>query len=107
MLKRMLERKDHEVSLADDGSTALKFLQKEQPDIMITDLIMPDKEGIETILEVRKEYPDVKIIAISGGGRIGPTNYLRLAKSVGANCTITKPFRQDELISTVDELLEG
>ncbi|MBC8182464.1 response regulator [candidate division KSB1 bacterium] len=106
MLKKMLERDKHNVSLADDGNTALKILDEEQPDIMITDLIMPDKEGIETIIEVRKKHPNIKIIAISGGGRMGPTNYLRLAKSIGAARTFTKPFRQDDLLSAVNDLLK-
>ncbi len=105
MLKRMLQRDKHNVSLADDGKTALKMLNEEQPDILITDLIMPDKEGIETIVEVRKKYPVIKIIAISGGGRMGPTNYLRLAKSIGADYTFTKPFRQDDLLNAVNDLL--
>ena len=107
MLKKMLERDKHNVSLADDGSSALKFLTEKQPDIMITDLIMPDKEGIETIMEVRKKYPAIKIIAISGGGRMGPTSYLHLAKGIGANHTLTKPFSQTELLSAVEDLLKN
>ncbi len=107
MLKRMLERQEHEVSLAEDGKQALKIIDSFSPQILITDLIMPEKEGIETILEVRKRNPQIKIIAISGGGRIGPESYLKLAISVGAARALTKPFAQDELLSAVNDLLKS
>ena len=67
---------------------------------------MPEKEGVETILDVRKKYPDLKIIAISGGGRLGPTNYLRLAKATGAHYTLTKPFTHDELFLAINDLIK-
>ncbi len=106
MLKKMLERENHDVSLAENGKVAVKLIEETQPDILITDLIMPEKEGIETILEVRKKYPDIKIIAISGGGRLEPTDYLKFAKTAGARYTLTKPFTHDELFLAVNDLLE-
>ncbi|MCD4664648.1 MAG: response regulator [Bacteroidales bacterium] len=107
MLKKMLERENHNVSLAENGIAAIKLIEEKQPDILITDLIMPEKEGIEIILEVRKKYPHIKVIAISGGGRLGPSGYLRLAKGVGARHTLTKPFTHDELFFAVNDLLEN
>ncbi len=74
-------------------------------DLVITDLIMPEKEGLETIADIRKLCGDLPIIAISGGGRVGPTNYLETARFIGANTTLAKPFGRRELIKTVSELL--
>ena len=72
--------------------------------VMITDLIMPEKEGIETIIEVKKNYPAVKIIAISGGGEVGPENFLVLADALGAHTTLKKPFSGQELIRAIKNL---
>lgn len=66
---------------------------------------MPEKEGLETIADIRRQYTHVPIIAISGGGRVGPNDYLETARFIGANATLTKPFARQELISTVDSLL--
>ena len=74
---------------------------------MITDIIMPVKEGIEVIREMRRERPAVKIIAISGGGRSGPLNYLDMARAMGADDAITKPFDPDELVERVQACLAG
>jgi DNA-binding NarL/FixJ family response regulator len=67
---------------------------------------MPEKEGIETIIELTKEYPNIKIIAISGGGRLDAESYLHLAKMSGAQRTLTKPIEREKLLKTVRELLE-
>jgi DNA-binding response OmpR family regulator len=66
---------------------------------------MPEKEGFETIVEIRRDYPDLKIIAISGGGSIGATNYLKLAKTLGANLTFEKPIHMKELLAAVRQLV--
>ena len=66
---------------------------------------MPDKDGIETILELRKSRPSLKIIAISGGSRCGPEGYLETAKSFGADRILTKPFSKNEILKAVEELL--
>jgi YesN/AraC family two-component response regulator len=73
--------------------------------IVITDIIMPDKEGIEMITELKRDYPRIKIIAMSGGGRSGPQNYLEMAKHLGASRTLAKPFKHSDLIGAVQELL--
>ncbi len=104
MLGVILGRKGYDVATAPDGSVAVR-LQKEKPyDIVITDIIMPEKEGLETISEIRRNYPRVKIIAISGGGRNRPDGYLELAKQIGANMVLAKPFGSWEILSAVREL---
>jgi CheY-like chemotaxis protein len=105
MLRKMLERVGYEVVDASNGKEAIKLYRREPKDLIITDLVMPEKEGIETIIELRHDYPDVKIIAISGGGRDGPKNYLNMAASLGAHYTFAKPFDRGELLQAVEELL--
>ncbi|MFO8084097.1 MAG: response regulator [Desulfobacterales bacterium] len=91
---------------AQDGKIAMKIFQKNpEVDLVITDLIMPEKEGIETIIELRRDFPEIPIIAISGGGRIDPNDYLYLAKKLGAHKTLEKPFSRKEIIDAVNELL--
>ena len=105
MLKKMLEKAGHEVDLALNGRDGIALFEKNRPDLVITDIIMPQKEGLETILELRKMYPDLKIIAISGGGRIGPDEYLPSAKIFGANMIFQKPLVQKEFMQAVSLLL--
>lgn len=100
-----LEAHGYEVKDADDGRAGLRLFRENPTDLIITDLIMPEKEGIETISEVKGEFPDVKIIAISGGGRFGPAGYLDIAKAIGAEKTFTKPIELKELIHAVEELI--
>ncbi len=105
LLKRLLENLEYEVRVARDGNAGMRLYREEEADLVITDLIMPGKEGIETISELRKSFPEVKIIAISGGGRIGPENYLSMAKSLGVQRTFCKPFELEEMITAVQELI--
>jgi CheY-like chemotaxis protein len=74
-------------------------------DLILTDIVMPEKEGISTIIELRREYPDLKIIAMSGGGDFEPYGYLDIAKRVGADRTIPKPFSREELMEAVNDCL--
>ncbi|HEX2975083.1 MAG TPA: response regulator [Bacteroidales bacterium] len=105
MLKKLLERAGHEVEVALNGKEGMALFEKNKPDLLITDIIMPEKEGLETIFELRRRYPELKIIAISGGGRIGPDGYLPGAKLLGANAAFTKPIIPREFLQTVSELL--
>ena len=102
----ILEREGHETITASDGKDGVKIHRENPADLIITDLIMPEKEGIETIMELRRDFLDVKIIAMSGGGKIDPETYLQIAKTMGAIEIITKPFDIRELLKTVQELLE-
>jgi len=105
MLRRLLEKEGYEVVEAIDGTEAMRLYQERPVDLVITDLIMPNKEGIETIIELRRIFPEVKIIAISGGGRVGPATYLSMAEKLGASRIFTKPFENDELLTAVKELV--
>ena len=105
MIKKMLEKAGHEVDIALNGKEGTELFEKKMPDLLITDIIMPDKEGLETIFELRKKYPELKIIAISGGGRIGPEGYLPGAKLLGADMVFQKPLDQKEFLQAVSLLL--
>ena len=104
-LRRILEREGYEVVTVPDGKEGVKCYRENPTDLIITDLIMPEKEGIETITELRRDFPDVKIIAISGGGRINPKAYLGIAEYLGAQYTFSKPVERKELIKAVQDLL--
>ncbi len=105
VVREMLRGEGHEVSTADNGRQALEALAAEVFDLVVTDLIMPEQEGIETIAEIRRRDPDIPIVAMSGGGRLGPGDYLETARFLGADATLAKPFGRQELIATVEALL--
>ncbi|MCX5828963.1 MAG: response regulator [Deltaproteobacteria bacterium] len=106
MLRKMLEKAGYtDVEEANDGHIGIQLFRQHPFDLVITDIIMPDKEGIETIIELIGDYPQVKIIAMSGGGRVGPQDYLKMAKHLGASRALTKPFKYSDLIDSVQELL--
>jgi DNA-binding response OmpR family regulator len=105
MIKKMLEKEGHDVDLATNGRDGLELFEKNKPDLLITDIIMPEKEGLETIFELRRKYPELKIIAISGGGSIGPDGYLPSAKIFGANIVMQKPLVLKEFLQAVASLL--
>lgn len=105
LTRQMLEMEGLEVIEAGDGDSGLKLFTENEIDLVITDIIMPGKEGIETILELRRKDPAVKIIAMSGGGRMGPDGYLDLAKKFGASQAFSKPFDRLELVQAVKDLL--
>lgn len=107
MLRQVLERAGYEVEDAADGKIGMNIQRQEPVDLVITDLIMPEKEGIETIRELRRDFPQLKIVAISGGGRISANGYLNVAKTIGADQTFSKPFELKELIGTVKDLLDS
>ncbi len=105
MLRRMLHQAGHQVSEASNGAEGIKLYKQDQPDLIITDILMPEKEGIETILALHRSDPDLPIIAISGGGRSGGADFLCIAEKLGARHTLSKPFRGDQLLGAVSESL--
>ena len=105
MVKKMLERAGYEIDLASNGSEGLRLFSKLKPDLVITDIIMPEKEGLETIREMKRISSDLKIIAMSGGGKISADNYLETARIFGASRLIEKPFSQKQLLTYVEELV--
>ena len=106
MLTLMLEREGYEIVEAADGVAGIKIYRQNPADLIITDLIMPNKDGIGMIIDLKKEFPDVKIIAMSGGGLNKPDGYLKGAKKLGAACTLTKPIDREEMLKAVREILK-
>ena len=95
----------YEVLAADDGATGMALFRSEQPDLVITDLIMPEQEGLQTITEMLKDKPNAKIIAISGAARVGKMDFLKIAEVLGAIDAIRKPFDPDQLLTAVGNCL--
>jgi len=107
MIKRMLESEGFEINLASNGNEGLEIFNKIPVDLVITDIVMPEKEGLETIREMKRIRSDLKIIAVSGGGKISADNYLETAKIFGASKIIEKPFTKNQLIAAIQEMMEG
>ena len=105
MLRRGLSRAGHEVVEAVNGREGLARLAENEIHLIVTDIIMPEMEGVETILRLKKNQTPLPIIAISGGGRMPAAGYLDMAKHVGANKVLSKPFEIATLLGTIDELL--
>lgn len=89
---------------APDGRQAIFVLEQTGIDVAVIDVFMPEKEGLETILEAKQRWPGLKVIAMSGGGLVGPTDVLHLARLVGADVVMTKPFRLSQLIAEIARL---
>lgn len=104
-ISEALSRSGYEVHSAGDGKQGLALFNANPIDLVITDLIMPDTEGLETIMALRKLRPDLKIIAISGGAFVHGSQYLKLAQRLGADRVLAKPFSLSELKITVDALM--
>lgn len=102
LLANYLTRFGYRVRLAQNGHEALDRMRLEQADLCLTDLVMPEREGVETIQEIRREFPATKIIAMSGaaGG-----SYLRVAELLGAHAILAKPFDLQRLLDTIRSLL--
>jgi len=105
MLKASLIRRKYIVIEAENGKDAISHFKPLITDLLITDLIMPDEDGLKVIIKLKKLKPTLKIIAISGGGKAGPGSYLNLAKALGADAIFSKPFSVHDLISKIEELL--
>ncbi len=105
MLTQVMQRDGHTVMQAEDGDVAIRLFRRQPADVIITDLLMPNKEGLELIAEAREIAPHVRIIAYSGGGKIQPQNYLEFASGLGADRVYTKPVPITELSVAVKELL--
>ena len=106
-LSQALECEGHTVIEAANGAAGLKRFEVEPVDLVITDILMPDKEGLETIRDLRRLRSDLKIIAISGGGRNDNVNFLEMAGRLGADATLKKPFSIDDLCRVVSTCLDG
>ncbi len=115
VLREILKRSGFTVEVAATGDEGVDYLRKKSFDVVVTDIIMPGKTGIDTIKEIRSQFPHTKIIAISGGGMFGPTAYrpaaiktnafLAAAIEAGADFAFTKPFSRQDLISRIHALI--
>ena len=105
-LGRAFQREGCRIVGARDGDEGLTRFLERTPDLVVTDILMPNREGVETILAMKARAPDVKIIAISGGGRLGAEQILELASRLGADAVLPKPFRSAEILAAARGLLE-
>ena len=106
MLKTSLIKRKYTILEAANGKEAILHFKPALTDLVITDLLMPDEDGLKVIMKIKEIKPDIKIIAISGGGKAGPGNYLNVARALGADEVFPKPFSLYELISKIEFLLE-
>src|SRR3984893_17763949 len=106
-VEQILRDAGYEVLTAENGLRGMAVFRSEQPDLVITDILMPEQEGIQTIAEMRKAKPDAKIIAISGGGHGRMVDFLRMARALGAMDVVPRPFDLDQLLAIVENCLTG
>jgi CheY-like chemotaxis protein len=102
-----LRRFGYDVHVAEDGRAAMKYLAAQAVDLVITDMVMPGSDGVEVIRHIRKTYPQLKIIAISGGGATKRELLLDIARVLGVARTLEKPFTMTALLKAVREVIEG
>jgi len=105
LIEAILEVEGHSTLTARDGTEGLALLSKDV-DLVITDVLMPNKEGLETIADIRRAGWGLPVIAITGGGAVGPNRLLETARLIGANAVLAKPFTQDELLAKLRSLLD-
>ena len=106
MLKLSLLRRNFTVLEAENGKAAITHFKPLITDLVVTDLIMPEEDGLKVVIKLRELKPSIKIIAISGGGKVGPGSYLNLAKALGADAIYSKPFSINDLITKIEQLLD-
>jgi CheY-like chemotaxis protein len=105
MLKLSLTRRKHKVYEAGNGREAIRNFKPSITDVVITDIIMPEEDGLKVIMKLRELKPGLIIIAISGGGKAGPGSYLNIAKTLGADAIYSKPFSVSDMIEKIEQLL--
>jgi CheY-like chemotaxis protein len=106
LVSGLLEACGHSVVVAENGRAGMRAFEKDRIDLVVTDIVMPEQEGIATISAIRRLSPTVPILAISGSNTVGRYgDYLHAAEVLGASATLPKPLRPDDLIETIDRLL--
>ena len=107
MLSNLLTRAGYQVTVAFDGERAIKLYRSHPTDLVITDLVMPNKEGLELIGELKQLHSEVRIIAVSGAGHNALPDYLKMAKALGAQRVLAKPFSEREILDAVSTVLQA
>jgi CheY-like chemotaxis protein len=107
MLKMMLQRRNFTVLEAENGKSAITHFKPLLTDVVVTDLIMPEEDGLKVVIKLKELKPSLKVIAISGGGKAGPGGYLNLAKALGADAVYSKPFSLNDLVEKIEQLLNS
>lgn len=103
-LKLAAESAGHTVALAQNGHEGIAAFQRFQPDVVVTDILMPEKEGMETIVDLRRLSADVPILAISGAAPTGNISFLKIAQKLGANRSLSKPFAMEDFVAAIAAL---
>jgi DNA-binding NtrC family response regulator len=106
MTKLLLEKVGHDVSWTTDSRQVARLLQEQAFEVVITDMLMPNKDGLEVMAELRRIRPGVRIVASSGGGRVSSQSYLHIARKSGAHALLSKPFTLSELLTSVEEAFQ-
>ena len=104
-IQKILEDAGHQVAEAEDGVDGIEMQKQQHFDLIITDILMPRKEGLETLQEIKSEFPETGVIAISGGGRLGNVDFLSAAELLGADAVLAKPFSEDQILKCVNDCL--
>jgi DNA-binding response OmpR family regulator len=104
-VSRILRNNGDEVLTAQDGREGMALFRRERPDVVITDIVMPEQEGLGTIMQMRREYPEARILAISGGLRSHVYDVLSIAAKLGADEVLTKPFEPRQLLDRLRSLM--
>jgi DNA-binding response OmpR family regulator len=107
IVSRVLIDAGHRVTCAANGQEASRALSQQDFDVILTDVIMPEKDGMQVIVEARRTRPTMRIVAMSGGGHVGREQYLKMAKSLGAHAVLEKPFNGDELVAAITAVMAG
>jgi len=106
VLATMLRQAGHDVATATDGYEGIASYRAHPTDLVLMDILMPGKEGIETEIELKSEFPDIRIIAMSGGGKIAPERYLQAASAFGACAVLSKPITRETLLGTIAQWID-
>ena len=103
LLARVLARAGHEARAVSDGREGLRELNQWPVQVVVTDILMPDMDGLEIIMAIRREHPEVRIVAMSGGGHVASQDYVGIARTLGAHRTLQKPFTNADLLAAVGD----
>ena len=107
LLYRMLTSVGYTVYEAANGAAGMRLVRQERPELVITDIFMPEQDGLETICMLKREFPTIKIVAMSGGGESGTLSYLEMTRKLGADLVLGKPLTKEDLLATLQKLGES